>query len=148
VTPGVITTPDGRDVAYEQNGDPDGAPVFVLHGTAGCRLSGRHPDPSRVRDAGLLVVTYDRPGYGRSTRDRGRSLTDCVSDVEAIADELGLGRFAVMGGSGGGPHALAVGARLPARVTRVLCNVGVAPYDAEGLDWAAGMDPGNVRELE
>lgn len=53
-----------------------------------------------------------------------------------------------MGGSGGGPHALAAGARRASRVTRVLCNVGVAPYDAEGLDWSAGMDPINVRELE
>ena len=148
MTPSLITTAGGRELAYEQIGDPEGAPVFALHGTPGCRISGRHPDPSRVRDAGLLVVTYDRPGYGRSTRDRGRIVTDCVSVVEAIADELGLGRFAVMGGSGGGPHALAVGARLPDRVTRVLCNVGVAPYDADGLDWLAGMDPSNVRELE
>jgi pimeloyl-ACP methyl ester carboxylesterase len=144
---GVITTAEGRDLAYEQAGDLEGAPVFVLHGTPGCRLSGRHPDESRVSAAGLRIVTYDRPGYGRSSRHRGRRVVDCVSDVAAIADELGLERFAVMGGSGGGPHALAVGARLAERVTRVWCDVGVAPYDAVDLDWLAGMDPSNVKEL-
>src|SRR5947207_1233274 len=89
------------------------------------------PDPSRVSAAGLRVVSYDRPGYGRSTRQSGRRVVDCVGDVAAIADDLGIERFVVRGGSGGGPHALAVAARLPDRVTRVACVVGVAPYDAE-----------------
>src|SRR5436309_14672066 len=123
-----------------------GAPVFDLHGTPGCRLSGRHPDPSRVSAAGLRVVSYDRPGYGRSTRQSGRRVVDCVGDVAAIADDLGIERFVVRGGSGGGPHALAVAARLPDRVTRVACVVGVAPYDAEDCDWFAGMDRVYVRE--
>lgn len=74
-------------------------------------------------------------------------MVDCVGDLAAIADELGIDRFAVTGGSGGGPHALAVAARLPERVTRVACVVGGAPYDAEDLDWYAGMDPVNVREF-
>ena len=142
-----VSTGDGRVLAYEAVGDPAGAPVFVLHGTPGCRLSGRHPDLSRVSAAGLRLVTYDRPGYGRSSRNRGRSVVDCVTDVAAIADELGIERFAVSGGSGGGPHALAVGARLADRVTRVQCVVGAAPYGAAGLDWFEGMDPSNVREF-
>jgi hypothetical protein len=97
-----VEVPDGRMLAFEEVGDPAGAPVFVLHGTPGCRLSGRHPDLSRVRAAGLRLVTYDRPGYGRSTRQPGRRVVDCVSDVAAIADELDIERFAVSGGSGGG----------------------------------------------
>lgn len=143
-----MTTADGRTLAYEQVGDLAGAAVFVLHGTPGCRLSGRHPDLSRVSAAGLRLVTYDRPGYGRSSRHRGRRVVDCVSDVAAIADELEIERFAVKGGSGGAPHALAVGARLPERVTRVACEVAPAPYDASGLDWCAGMDPANIKELQ
>lgn len=138
---------DGRVLAYAQLGDPDGTPVFMLHGTPGCRLSGRHPDPGKVRAAGLRLISYDRPGYGRSTRRHGRSVVDCVTDIAAIADELGLARFAVTGGSGGGPHALAVAARLPERVTRVECQVSPAPYDAEGLDYFSGMDPENVKEI-
>ena len=93
------------------------------------------------------MVTYDRPGYGVSDRRPGRRVVDCVEDVAAIADALGVDRFAVTGGSGGGPHALAVAARLGGRLTRVECRVGVAPYDAAGVDWWAGMDPQNVREF-
>ena len=142
-----VTTQDGRKLAFAQYGDPDGTPVFLLHGTPGCRLSGRHPDESRVVDAGLWLITYDRPGYGQSARHKGRRVVDCVADVATIADELGIDRFFVKGGSGGGPHALAVGARLPQRVTRVACDVGVAPYEAEDIDWLAGMDPANVKEF-
>ena len=144
---GALATVGGRALAYEQTGDPAGLPIFVLHGTPGCRLSGRHPDPSRVAASGLRLISYDRPGYGRSGRHPGRRVVDCVSDVAAIADELEIARFAVSGGSGGGPHALAVGARLSGRVTRVGCDVAAAPYDAADLDWAAGMDQSNVREL-
>ena len=58
----------GRTLAYEQQGDPGGVPVFALHGTPGSRLTGLHPDPEKVRLAGLRLITYDRPGYGGSTR--------------------------------------------------------------------------------
>jgi pimeloyl-ACP methyl ester carboxylesterase len=143
-----VNTADGRTLAFEQYGDPGGTPVFLLHGTPGCRLSGRHPDESRVVDAGLRVITYDRPGYGQSARHKGRRVIDCVADVTTIADELGIDRFFVKGGSGGGPHALALGARLPERVTRVACDVGVAPYGADDIDWLAGMDPANVKEFK
>jgi pimeloyl-ACP methyl ester carboxylesterase len=100
-----------------------------------------------VVEAGLRLITYDRPGYGQSARHKGRRVVDCVADITAIADELGIDRFFVKGGSGGGPHALAAGARLPQRVTRVACDVGVAPYEADDIDWLAGMDPANVREF-
>lgn len=142
-----IQTSDGRTLAYDQIGDPDGMPAFVLHGTPGSRLNGRHPDPSRVADAGLRVITYDRPGYGRSARHPGRAVVDCVADITAIADALGIERFVVTGGSGGGPHALAIAARMPERVIRAECNVGGAPYDAPDLDWFTGMDPENVKEF-
>jgi len=142
-----IQTSDGRTVAYAQVGDLEGTPVFVLHGTPGSRLSGRHPDPSRVADAGLRVITYDRPGNGRSARHPGRDVVACVADIAAIADALGIERFVVTGASGGGPHALAVAARLPERVIRAECNVSAAPYDAPDLDWFEGMDPENVKEF-
>lgn len=147
MTTELVKTSDGLTLAYEQLGDPTGTPVFVLHGTPGSRLSGRHPEPERVRDAGLRIITYDRPGYGRSTRRPGRTVVDCVADVAAIADALGIEQFAVTGTSGGGPHALAAAARLPERVTRAESNVGGAPFDAQGLDWFDGMDPMNVKEF-
>jgi pimeloyl-ACP methyl ester carboxylesterase len=145
--PASVTVADGRVVAYEQVGDPAGVPVFVVHGTPNSRLSGLHPNRSRVADAGLRLIGYDRPGYGHSIRHPGRRIIDCVGDVAAIANELELERFAVAGRSGGGPHALAVGARLPERVTRVLCSVGWAPFDAPDFDWFEGMDAVNVREF-
>lgn len=143
-----VDTPDGRTLAYEHQGNPNGAPVFVLHGTPGSRLSGQHPDADAVTEAGLWLITYDRPGYGRSTRRHGRSVVDCAADITTIADELRIERFSVTGTSGGGPHSLAAAARLPDRVIRAECNVGPAPYGAEGLDYFDGMDPENVKELQ
>jgi pimeloyl-ACP methyl ester carboxylesterase len=141
-----LQLPDGRSLGYWQWGDLDGAPIFSLHGTPGCRLN-RHPDNSKVAATGARVITYDRPGYGASDRHRGRIVNDCVADVVALADALGIDRFAVTGGSGGGPHCLAVAAALPDRVTRAACIVGVAPYAALGDEWPVGMDPENVKEF-
>jgi len=142
-----LDTADGRRLAYEEQGDPGGLSVFVIHGTPGSRLIGLHPDPERVRAAGLRLITYDRPGYGASTRHHGRRVVDCTPDIAAIADELRLETFAVTGSSGGGPHALAAAARLAERVTRAECNVGVVPYDAADIDFFEGMDPENVTEF-
>lgn len=138
--------PDGRALMFAEWGDLDGSPMIHLHGTPGCRLS-RWPDQELVRSTGAHVVIYDRPGYGGSDRHRGRRVADCVGDIVAIADAVGFDRFAVMGGSGGGPHALAAAALLADRVTRVLCIVGVAPYEAFGATWTDGMDPENVKEF-
>lgn len=141
-----VAVDGGRVIAAAEWGDPDGFPVFQLHGTPGSRFN-RPPNEAAVRSLGFRLVTYDRPGYGGSTRHPGRRVVDCVKDVAAIADELGIERFAVTGGSGGGPHALAVAARLPERVLRARCVVGIAPREAEDLDFYAGMDPENVKEL-
>jgi pimeloyl-ACP methyl ester carboxylesterase len=145
-TGGSVATRDGRTLTFEQWGDPEGFPVLCLHGTPGSRFN-RHHDEGVYADAGARVVTYDRPGYGGSTRHRGRDVVDCVEDVVALADVLSIDQFAVIGYSGGGPHALAVAARLPERVARAACDVAVAPYDADGLDWFDGMDPLNVQEF-
>jgi pimeloyl-ACP methyl ester carboxylesterase len=139
-------TPDGRSLTFALWGDPEGFPVFNLHGTPGCRLS-RHPDEELVRSAGVRMITYDRAGYGGSDRSRGRIVADAAGDVAAIADSLGIGRFSVSGGSGGGPHSLAVAALLGDRVVRAACVVGVAPYDALGEEFWVGMDPENVKEF-
>lgn len=143
------TTADGRKLAFCEWGDPDGFPVFSLHGTPGSRL-GHHPDESVYARAGARVITYDRPGYGESTRHTGRRVADAAADVAAIADDLGLERFAVFGGSGGAPHALACGALLSDRVSRCASVVGPAPYGDGGLpreQWFEGMVEGNVKEF-
>jgi pimeloyl-ACP methyl ester carboxylesterase len=142
----VATVHDGRTLAFAEWGDPAGFPVFSLHGTPGSRFA-RHYDESAYAEAGARVITYDRPGYGGSERHPGRRVVDCVDDVATLADTLGIERFAVIGGSGGGPHALAVAARLPERVSRATCAVGIVPYDTENFDWFEGMDPHNVQEF-
>ncbi|WP_432843810.1 alpha/beta fold hydrolase [Dactylosporangium sp. CA-092794] len=122
-----------------------GIPVFLLHGTPGSR-SGPRPRSDKLYMLGIRLISYDRPGYGGSSRHPGRSVADAADDVRAIADALGLDRFAVVGRSGGAPHALACAARMPDRVTRTAALVGLAPANAEGLDWYDGMTDGNVQE--
>ena len=141
-----VAAADGRTLTIAEWGDPDGFPVFLLHGTPGSRFAGQ-ADGSAYANVGARAITYDRPGYGGSDRFRGRRVVDCVADVSAIADSLGIERFAVIGGSWGGPHSLAVGARLPERVTRAACAAGVAPFDIPGFDWFAGMDAVNIEEI-
>ncbi|WP_189145649.1 alpha/beta fold hydrolase [Streptomyces lacrimifluminis] len=136
---------DGRRLAVEVSGDPSGLPVFLLHGTPGSRL-GPAPRPMLLYHQQVRMITYDRPGYGRSDPLPGRLVSHVAADVAAIADALGIARFAVVGRSGGGPHALACAAMLPDRVTRVAVLVSLAPRDADGLDWFAGMAASNVSE--
>jgi pimeloyl-ACP methyl ester carboxylesterase len=142
-----VPTADGRTLRVLQDGDPHGLPVFYLHGTPGCRLLfGRQVEDAHRR--GLRLIGHDRPGYGGSTRRPGRSIGDEATDVAAIADALGIDRFAVYGFSGGGAPTLACAARLPKRVVAASCLAGVAPYPAEGLDWLAGTGELNVEDFK
>ena len=84
------------------------------------------------------MLSYGRPSYGGSSPHRGRNVASAAADVAQIVDALGVARFAVMGASGGGPHALACAAFLPDRVTGVVCLAGLAPF-TESFDWYAGM---------
>jgi pimeloyl-ACP methyl ester carboxylesterase len=141
-----VRAADGRRLSTQVYGDPEGKPVFLLHGTPGSRL-GPHPRPAVLHRLGVRLISFDRPGYGESDRMEGRRVADVAADVRAIADTYGLRRFAVVGRSGGGPHALACAALLPERTTRTAVLVGLAPHGAEGLDWFDGMAQSNVTEF-
>jgi pimeloyl-ACP methyl ester carboxylesterase len=143
---GTLTTKDGRTLAYVERGSAQGVPVIVSHGTPGSRFA-RHPDSGIYERHGMRAVVYDRPGYGLSDPKPGRSVADAAADVEAIADELGFERFVVVGGSGGGPHALACGALLGDRVIRVGALVTPAPSDAKDFDFFDGLAELNVKEF-
>src|SRR5690242_9051910 len=133
-------TPDGRRLAYAEHGDPSGQPVLMFHGSPGSRVQS-HPDVSIARELGLRVLTVDRPGYGLSDRHPGRALLDWPADVEALADALGLGRFPIIGVSGGGPHAAACAFRLPHRVTRLALASSAGPFDVpELISWVKLAD--------
>jgi pimeloyl-ACP methyl ester carboxylesterase len=140
----LIKAPDGRTVAAHDSGDPHGTPVFLLHGTPGSRY-GPAPRGSVLYRLGVHLIAFDRPGYGDSDRRPGRRVVDGAEDVAAVADAWGLDHFAVVGRSGGAPHALACAARLGERVTRTAALVSLAPKDAADLDWYTGMSESNVQ---
>ncbi|MCC2958427.1 alpha/beta hydrolase [Massilia sp. IC2-477] len=139
---GDLALDDGRTLHFYDQGPRTGAElaVFWLHGTPNI---GPPPAPLFDDAARLSIrwIGYDRPGYGGSSARPGRDVASAAHDVARIADRLGIARFAVMGHSGGGPHALACAALLPERVLAAVCVAGLAPIDANGLDWFAGMRP-------
>ena len=141
-----VTKTDGRILTVRESGDPGGFPVLFFSGTPG---SSTHYQPhSRdAADRGIRLFSYDRPGYGGSTRQKGRKVADCAADVVAVCDALGIERLCIWGISGGGPHALAAAALLPDRVIAAATLASVAPYDAEGLDFFEGMGEQNVEEF-
>jgi pimeloyl-ACP methyl ester carboxylesterase len=136
---------DGRTLHVYDTGTAD-LTAFWLHGTPNV---GEPPAPLLPAAAGRGIrwVSYDRPGYGGSTPRPGRDVASAADDVSRIADALGIGRFAVVGHSGGATHALACAALLPERVLAAVCLAAMAPRQADGLDWYAGMAPSGVARL-
>lgn len=110
-----ITLADGRRLAYADWGDPNGKPIFLFHGTPHSRLF--CPDEPASVEAGVRVITVDRPGVGRSDVLEARGYGDWPADVIALADALDIDHFAVVGWSAGGPYAAACAALIPARLT-------------------------------
>lgn len=137
---------DGRTLHVYDTGAAGRLAVFWHHGTPNI---GAPPEPlfAAADRLGIRWVSYDRPGYDGSSPHPGRTVASAAADVLSIADALGIDRFAVMGHSGGGPHALSCGALLPERVLGVVVGAGLAPFDAGGLGYFAGMAPSNAAEL-
>jgi pimeloyl-ACP methyl ester carboxylesterase len=142
-----VRSTDDRRLRVYETGDPQGEVVLVHHGTPGCGLL-----PSEWADdamnRGIRLIGYDRPGYAGSDPHRGRQVADAATDAATIADALQIPRFRTIGGSGGGPHALACAALLSERVIAAAIVASGAPYDAAGLDWMAGMGQDNINEYE
>jgi pimeloyl-ACP methyl ester carboxylesterase len=144
-----VLTDDWRVLrAYDvgPTGRPDELAVLWHHGTPNI---GAPPEPlfEPARTLGIRWIGYDRPGYGGSTPHRDATVASAAADSRQVADQLGIGRFAVFGHSGGGARALACGALLPDRVRAVVSVSSPAPWPADGLDYFAGMSDGTAREL-
>ena len=140
---------DGRTLhAYDAGADDaDGRlAVFWHHGSLNV---GAPPEPlfPAAEELGIRWVSYDRPGYGGSTPSPDRGVAEAAAYASAVADALGIDRFALMGYSHGGSHALACAALLPERVLGVVSVAGLAPFGAEGLDWFEGFGAGGAAEL-
>ncbi|HEV8089875.1 MAG TPA: alpha/beta hydrolase [Actinomycetota bacterium] len=140
-----VSTTGGRrlDVLVAEG---TGTPLVFHHGTPMSKVQFA-PWAGVAAAAGLRLVTYSRPGYGSSERDAGRTVADSADDVEAILDALEADRCVTAGWSGGGPHALATGARLPSRTAAVATIAGVGEYGHDDLDFLAGMGELNVEEF-
>src|SRR4051794_14104215 len=143
-----VRTSDGRVLRVHDAGEPgDGrVPLVTHHGTPSSGLL-LDQELAAARSRELRLVSLDRPGIGGSSRQPGRRVADVATDVAAVADALSIDSFLSQGMSGGGPHVLACAALLPDRVAAAACLAGVAPFDAAGLDWLAGMGEDNVTEF-
>jgi pimeloyl-ACP methyl ester carboxylesterase len=141
-----VTTSDGRTLTVREGGNPEGFPVLFISGTPGSSTI-YEPHARDAAERGIRLFSYDRPGYGGSTRQKGRKVADCAPDIAAVCDAFGVERFGVWGISGGGPHALAAAALMPDRVIAAAALASCAPYHAEGLDFLEGMGEQNVEEF-
>jgi pimeloyl-ACP methyl ester carboxylesterase len=141
-----VRTGDGRDLEVLRYGPADAYPLVFHFGTP----NAPHDFPvlfDALDERGWQLVAYSRPGYAGSSRHEGRGVADAAGDTATILDAFGLDRFVTLGWSGGGPHALACAALLPDRCDAAGTIAGVAPYDAQGLDFLAGMGQENIDEF-
>jgi pimeloyl-ACP methyl ester carboxylesterase len=148
VTTELDVTVDGGTVhAYDTGPVGDDELVVVWH--HGTPNIGTPPAPLAAASAGLGIrwIGFDRPGYGGSTGVADRAASVAATCAAAVADALQVERFAVMSHSGGGPHALACAGLLGGRVRAAAVLASLAPFDAPGLDWFAGMGPAGVATL-
>jgi pimeloyl-ACP methyl ester carboxylesterase len=141
----IISLRDGRKLGYAEYGDPNGKPVFFFHGLPGSRLQ-RHPDESIAAELGARIITIDRPGYGLSDFQQGRTLLDWPDDVTQLADSLEIDHFAAIGLSGGGPYLLSCAYKMPERITTATVISGMGPID--DADALKGMLPSMRLGLE
>lgn len=128
----VLRLSDGRRLGYAEYGDHRGAPLLFFHGTPGSRRVARWADGA-ARRRGIRLIAPDRPGFGLSDFQPGRTLGAWPADVRELADALGIGSFAVAGVSGGGPYVAACAWRIADRLTHAGIVSGVGPLDDPAL---------------
>jgi pimeloyl-ACP methyl ester carboxylesterase len=126
-----IRLSDGRRLGFAEWGDPAGKPVLDFRGLPSSR-SGDAIDPAFLISHGIRRITVDRPGVGDSDFLSDRSLRDWPSDVGGLANQLHLGRFWLLGTSGGGPYVAACAYRMPDRIVRAAIVSGLGPLDRPG----------------
>ena len=147
---GTARLPDGRRLGFTEWGDPGGDVVLSFHGGGTCRLFVVGGD-DRAAALGVRVIGVDRPGFGLSDHQPGRTTPDWPADVAALLDAREIDRCAVIGVSAGGRYALACGAApvLAGRVAAVGVVAGALPpewYPGDDLVALAAADRGAAAE--
>jgi pimeloyl-ACP methyl ester carboxylesterase len=140
-----VPLPDGRSSEVVVQGADEGTLLIIHHGSPGAAQP-FEPFHRAAAERSIVIAFPSRAGFGESSRQEGRTVASAAGDAAALADHLGHDRFLTAGWSGGGPHALACAALLPDRVRAAATIAGAAPFDAEGLDWTAGMGEDNQIE--
>ena len=124
---GSRVTGDGRRLAWSEWGPRDGIAVVLLHGAPGS--SHACPDEAAVEALGVRLIAPDRPGYGASEPQPGRTLRDWAFDLGGLLDTLEVEAAPTVAWSSGVPFGLAAAHALGARVTALELIAGDAPYD-------------------
>ena len=131
--------PNGIRLSYVEIGDPEGAPLLLLHG---------YTDSSRVWTilapwlAGHRILIPDQRGHGASDAPESRyAMADFAADARLLLDAMGVGRAAVVGHSMGSIVAQRVGAEHPRRVGRLVLirSTTRGPVGARDELWTAIM---------
>ena len=130
---------DGRRLGLAEFGERQGQSVFYFHGFPGSRLEAKLAD--RIsRESKVRFIGIDRPGYGLSSFQPGRTFLDWADDVAELAGALRIDRFSILGVSGGGPYAAACACKMPDRLDAVGIICGMGPVDVpdliRGMPWS------------
>jgi len=133
-------------ISWNHYGDSGGEPVFYFHGMPGSCLEASVADEI-AGNMGINLISIDRPGYGDSDRQQSLSLFDLADIVAQLADSLQLGRFSVLGFSGGGAYALACAARLSSRIKRTVLVGSIAPFETDEMQSQVNVDFKPLYEL-
>jgi pimeloyl-ACP methyl ester carboxylesterase len=140
---GTLRLPRRRRLGYAEFGPASGRPLIWFHGTPGARRQISPQARELAHEAGIRIVSVERPGIGESTPHEYKRLVDVARDIERLCDALGIGEFGVAGLSGGGPYALACAHEMPERVVAAAILGGVAP--SVGPEAAPGGASGLMR---
>lgn len=147
-----IELQDGRILGYAEFGPSDGNPVFYFHGFPSSRLDWQLVNEDNLlQDLNVHIIAPDRPGYGLSDFQNGRTILDWPDDVLELANALQIDRFAVLGISGGGPYAAACASKNRERLTKSGIVCGMGPSDApgmkDGVSWRIPGAPSLIRRV-
>ena len=142
----LVQLENGAVVAFQEYGDPNGAPVVFCHGWPSSGTMAQLTDDP-ARELGVRIIAPDRPGISGSSLQPDRKLADWPSIMERVLDHLAIDEFRALAISGGAPYAYAMAAAMPKRVRAIAIVCGAIPMadlaDPRGLlplyRWMLGL---------